>query len=97
MLLSDVGDVTLANSLAMDENRLANMIRDAYRSIAEFGLFQYESFKLDHCHFFRDKIVVVDLESINTTDDTPEETAQSVTNHVMRHWRENRNEHVSIP
>lgn len=95
ILLSGVGDTTLSKSLTMDESLLADMVRNAHRSIAEFGLFQYESFNLDHCHLFHNNIIIVDLESVDITYDTPEETAQSITNHLMRHWREKHNEHAT--
>ncbi|KAK0610024.1 hypothetical protein B0T17DRAFT_469867, partial [Bombardia bombarda] len=63
MILSDVGDVSLygASCPRIDVHILTKLLEDAFLAIGKFGLCQVDT-RLDNCHLFRDKIVVVDLE-----------------------------------
>ncbi|PNY27840.1 Uncharacterized protein TCAP_02243 [Tolypocladium capitatum] len=89
MVLSDVGDMAFceADFPPIDVHLLTNMLEDAYRAIAKFGLFQVDC-KLDNCHLFDGKIVILDLEQLGPLphDATTEQTVRSVTDYLVDWW-----------
>ena len=88
LILSDVGGVPLWHESAFElaEMDLKKMLQASFGSLASYGVY-YDDLKLDNLRFVGDKIVILDLENVDTLNSPAERAINLAVDEVLSLWR----------